>query len=89
MHGPEIAINMVLKYMGMSSSDQIPIHENWCLSLRVVRFSEGYLWLGNENVYINHTHWLYCSAFICLRISHLVCLICRSQIGQTLTKSVL
>ena len=36
MYGPEIAYYMVLKYMGMSSSDWIPIHENWCLSLRVL-----------------------------------------------------
>ena len=46
---------MVLKYMGMSSSDQIPIHENWCLTLKLFRFSNGYIGLGNENVYINHT----------------------------------
>ena len=38
MYGPEIAIYMVLKYKGMSSSDQIPIHENWCLSLNIVDF---------------------------------------------------
>ena len=38
MYGPEIINYMVLKYMGMSSSDQIPIHENWCLSLNVVDF---------------------------------------------------
>ena len=41
--------------MEMSSSDWIPIHENQCLSLRVLRFSNGYLGLGNENVYSNHT----------------------------------
>ena len=54
MYGPEIAIYMVPKYMGMSSSDWIPIHENQCLSLRVLRFSDDYLGLSNENVYINH-----------------------------------
>ena len=43
MYGPEIIIYMVLKYMEMSSSDQIPIHENWDLSSMVVRFSKGYL----------------------------------------------
>ena len=75
MCGPEMINYMVLKYMEMSSSGQIPIHKNWCLSLWVVRLSEGYLWLGNENVYINHTHWLYCSAFFCIRISCFVCLI--------------
>ena len=85
MYGPEIIIYMVLKYMEMSSSDWIPVHENCHLSLRVVRFSKGYLWLGNENVYINCTFWLNCSAFICIRISHYVCLICWSQIRQTLT----
>ena len=62
MYGPEIAIYMVLKYMEMSSSDQIPVHKNWCLLLRVLRFPNGYLGLGNENVYSNHTCWLYCSA---------------------------
>ena len=62
MYGPEIIIYVVLKYMEMSSSDWVPIHENCCLSLRVGRFSEGYLRLGNENVYINHTFGLYCSA---------------------------
>ena len=55
MYDPEMINYMVLKYKEMSSSDRIPIHKNWCLSLRVVRFSKGYLWLGNENVYINHT----------------------------------
>ena len=69
----------------MSSSDRTPVHKNWCLSLRVVKFSEGYLWLGIENVYINHTCWLYCSASYCIRINHSVHLICRSQIRQTLT----
>ena len=39
----------------MSSGDWIPIHENWCLSLRVLKFSDAYLGLGNENVYSNHT----------------------------------
>ena len=29
---------MDLKYMEMSSSDQIPIHENWYLSLKVLDF---------------------------------------------------
>ena len=43
----------------MSSSDQIPIHENWCLSVRVVRFSVGYLGLGNENVYSSHSFLIY------------------------------
>ena len=62
MYGPEIINYMVLKYMGMSSSDQIPVHENWGLTLKVLRFSNGYIGLGNENVYINHTCWLYCSA---------------------------
>ena len=62
MYVPEINNCMVLKYKGLSSSDQIPIHENWCLTLKVFRFSNGYIGLGNENVYINHTHWLYCSA---------------------------
>ena len=56
MYGPEIINCMVLKYMAVSSSDQIPIHENWCLSLKVDRFSKGYIQLGNENVYINLTH---------------------------------
>ena len=49
----------------MGSSDQIPVHGNCCLTLKVVRFSDGYIRLGNENVYINHifvTCWLYCSA---------------------------
>ena len=41
MYGPEIIIYMVLKYMEMSSSDQIPIHKNCCLSMRVVRFTES------------------------------------------------
>ena len=39
---------MVLKYMGMSSSDQIPVHENWCLTLNILRFSNGCIRLGNE-----------------------------------------
>ena len=70
----------------MSSSDQIPIHKNLCLlTLNVLRFSDRFIRLGNENVYINHTHWLYCSAFHCVRFSCSVCLICRSQIRQTLT----
>ena len=43
MYDPEIINYMVLKYMEMSSSDWIPIHKNWCLSLRVVRFSDGYI----------------------------------------------
>ena len=51
----EIIICMVLKYMGLSSSDQIPVHENWCLTLKVSDFSNGYLGIYNENVYINHT----------------------------------
>ena len=86
MYGPEIIIYMVLKYMEMSSSDWIPIHENWCLlTLSVVRFSEGYLWLGNINVYINHTFWFILLSCFCIRISHLVCLICRSQIRPALT----
>ena len=38
MYGPEIAIYMVLQYIGMSSSDQIPIHKNWCLTLKVSDF---------------------------------------------------
>ena len=59
MNGPGIINYMVLKYMGLSSSDQIPVHQNWCLTLKVFRFSDGYIWLGNENVYISHTHWLY------------------------------
>ena len=71
--------------MGLSSSDQIPIHKNLCLRLKVLRFSDGYIGLGNENVYISHTHWLYCSASFCIRISHSVHLVCRSQIRQTLT----
>ena len=85
MYSPEIIIYMVLKYMEMSSSDWIPIHKNGCLSLRIVRFSKGYLWLGNENVYINHTFWVILLSFFCRRISHLMYLICRSQIRQTLT----
>ena len=36
MYGPEIVICMVLKYMGMSSSEWIPIHKNWLLTLKVV-----------------------------------------------------
>ena len=76
---------MVLKYMEMSSSDQIPIHENLCLRLKVLGFSDGYIGLGNENVYISHTRGLYSSASFCTRISHSVHLICRSQIRQTLT----
>ena len=60
MYGAEIINYMVLKDMGMSSSDQIPIHKNWLLTLKVA------LGLGNENVYINHTLWLYCSAFFCI-----------------------
>ena len=63
MYGPETVNYMVLKYVGFSSSDQIPIHKNWCLTIKVLRFSNGYLGLGNENMYINHTHWLYCSAY--------------------------
>ena len=85
MHGPEIINYMVLKYREMSSSDQIPVHENWCLSLRVVRFSVGYLRLGNENVYSNHTSWFTLLSFFCICISCFMCLICRSQIWQTLT----
>ena len=54
-YGPQIINYMVLKHKEMSSGDWIPIHENWCLLLMVVRFSEGYLHLDNENVYINHT----------------------------------
>ena len=38
MYGPEIINYMVLKYMEMSSSDQIPVHENWCLLLMVLDF---------------------------------------------------
>ena len=34
-NGPEMINCMVLKYMEMSSSDQIPVHKNWCLSLNV------------------------------------------------------
>ena len=71
----------------MSSSDQIPIHKNLCLTLKVLRFSDGYIGLGNENVYIKHTHWLYCSGSFCIRISHSVHLICRSRIRQTLTNA--
>ena len=41
--------------MGMSSSDQIPIHENWCLSLKVLDIFNGYLGVINENVHSNHT----------------------------------
>ena len=85
MYGPEIIIYMVLKYMEMSSSDQIPIHENCCLSVRVVRFTKGYLWLGNENVYINHTFWFILLSFFCIIISCFECLIYRYQIKQTLT----
>ena len=66
MYSPKIINYMVLKDMGMSSSDQIPIYENWCLSLNVVDFSNGYIGLGNENVYISHTHWLDCSASFCI-----------------------
>ena len=55
---------MVLKHMEMSSSDWIPIHENWRLSLRVIRFSDGYLGLGNENVYCNHTFWFILLSFL-------------------------
>ena len=55
MYGPEIINYMVPKYMEMSLSDQIPIHKSWCLSLRVIRFSDGYIRYGNENVYSNHT----------------------------------
>ena len=84
MYGPEIINYMVLKYVGMSSSDQIPIHKNLCLTLKVL-ISTGYIGLGNENVYISYTLWLDCSASFCIRISHYVCLICRSQIRQTLT----
>ena len=43
MYGPQIITDMVLKYKEMSSSDQIPIHENGSLSLKVVRFSNGYI----------------------------------------------
>ena len=88
MYGPEIIIYMVLKYMEMSSSDWILIHKNCCFSLRVVRFSKGYLQLGNENAYINHTFGnplVILLSIFCIRISHSVCLICRSQIRQTLT----
>ena len=56
MYGPEIINYMVLKYMGMSSSDQIPVHENLCLTLKIFRFSDGYIGIGNENVYFSHTH---------------------------------
>ena len=62
MHDPEIINYMVLNYMEMSSSDQVSIHKNWCLTLKVFIFSDGYIGLGDENVYISHTHWLYCSA---------------------------
>ena len=37
-NGPEIINCMVLKYMEMSSCDQIPIHENWCLTIKVLDF---------------------------------------------------
>ena len=46
MYGPEIINYMVLKYVGMSSSDQIPIHEKLCLRPKVPRFSNGYIGLG-------------------------------------------
>ena len=85
MYGPEIINYMVLKYKEMSSSDQSPIHKNWCLSLRVVRFSNGYLGIGNGNVYSNHASWFILLSFFCIHISCFVCLICRSQIRQTLT----
>ena len=54
---------MVLKCIGMSSSDQIPIHKNWCLILKVFRFSDGYLGLDNENVYSSHT---FCNPLVIL-----------------------
>ena len=38
MYGPEIINYIVLKYMGLSSGDQIPVHENWCLTLKVSDF---------------------------------------------------
>ena len=64
MYGPEIINYMVLKYMEISSSDWIPIHENWYLSLRVIRFSDCYIGLGNENVYSNHTFWVILLRFL-------------------------
>ena len=57
MYGPEIINYMFLKYMGLSSGDQIPVHKNWCLNLKVFRFSAGYIGLGNENVYSSLTFW--------------------------------
>ena len=54
-YGPEIINYMVLKYMGMSSSDQIPFHKKLCMRLKVLGFFNDYIRLGNENVYINHT----------------------------------
>ena len=39
----------------MSSSDQIPVHKNWCLSLNIVDFLMATLGLNNENVYISYT----------------------------------
>ena len=46
---------MVLKYMEMSSSDHIPIHENWCLSLNMLDFPMAILGLNNENMHSSHT----------------------------------
>ena len=54
-YGPEMINCMVLKHMGMSSSDQIPIHENWCWTLKVINFQMAILGLDNEKVYRNHT----------------------------------
>ena len=86
MYSPEIIIYMVLKYMEMSSSGQIPVHENCCWSMREVRFTEGIHSLVMKMCTLITPFGLFCSASLCIIISHFVCLICRSQIKQTLTK---
>ena len=86
MYSPEIIIYMVLKYVEMSSSGQISVHENCCWSMRVVRFTEGIHGLVMKMYTLITPFGLFCSASLCIIISHLVCLICRSQIKQTPTK---
>ena len=69
----------------MSSSDQIPIHKNCSLSMRIVSFTEGVHSLVMKMCTLITPFGLFCSASLCMIISRFVCLICRSQIKQTLT----
>ena len=74
----------------MSSSDRIPIHENCCLSIRVVKVTKGYFYSLVMKISTLITPFgLFCSASLYMIISHFMCLISRSQTKQTLTKSTL